>query len=185
MKFDVTLRAGDDELGEHRLELRLAATNYAGGATEFAVDGASGSASSGVADWAAIGPGLYSIILGGRSYEVRVAGPAGEKSAGEFAVTAGRREYRIQVLDPRRRRGPGAAGAHSGPQEILAPMPGRIVKVLAAEGQEVEAGSGLVVIEAMKMQNELRAPRAGRVERIYVRDGDGVETGAKLVRLES
>lgn len=62
-------------------------------------------------------------------------------------------------------------------------MPGKIVKVLVAEKQEVKQGEGLLVIEAMKMQNELRAPRRGRVERIYVSEGAGVETGAKLLRL--
>lgn len=189
MKFDIRLRTGN-ELREHKLELRPAATDHASGGTiEFSLDGASGPAASGVADWVAIAPGLYSIIAGGRSSEVRVTESRAGDGAGEFAVTVAvgvdRREYRIQVLDPRQRRGSSAVGAHAGPQEILAPMPGRIVKVLAAEGQEVEAGSGLVVIEAMKMQNELRAPRSGRVERIYVREGEGVETGAKLVRLGS
>ena len=61
--------------------------------------------------------------------------------------------------------------------------PGRIVKVLVAENQDVRADEGLLIIEAMKMQNELRAPRAGRVERIYVAEGAGVETGLKLLRL--
>ena len=64
-------------------------------------------------------------------------------------------------------------------------MPGRIVKVLVEENQPVAAGDGLVVIEAMKMQNELRAPRAGRVEKVYVAAGVGVETGTKLVRVVS
>ncbi len=62
-------------------------------------------------------------------------------------------------------------------------MPGKIVKMLVADGQQVTGGQGLLVIEAMKMQNELRAPRAGRVEKIYVREGTGVESGFKLLRL--
>jgi pyruvate carboxylase subunit B len=62
-------------------------------------------------------------------------------------------------------------------------MPGRIVKILVSEGQEVRGNQGLLVIEAMKMQNELRAPRAGRVERVYLAEGRGVEAGARLVRL--
>jgi biotin carboxyl carrier protein len=62
-------------------------------------------------------------------------------------------------------------------------MPGRIVKALVEEGREVAQGDSLLVIEAMKMQNEIRAPRAGRVEKIYAAEGEGVETGAKLVRL--
>jgi len=62
-------------------------------------------------------------------------------------------------------------------------MPGRVVKILVAPNREVGAGESLLVIEAMKMQNELRAPRRGRVEKIYVEEGAGVESGARLVRL--
>ena len=62
-------------------------------------------------------------------------------------------------------------------------MPGRIVKVLVEEKQDVRPDEGLLVIEAMKMQNEIRAPRAGRVEKIYIQAGAGVESGAKLIRL--
>jgi len=65
----------------------------------------------------------------------------------------------------------------------VAPMPGKIVRILVTEGQEVKRDQGLLVIEAMKMQNELRAPRAGRVERVYMTEGRGVETGARLLRL--
>jgi biotin carboxyl carrier protein len=89
----------------------------------------------------------------------------------------------VEVLDPRRRRRANALDASEGPQEILAPMPGMVVKVLVAEGQQVSSGDGLLVIEAMKMQNEIRASRTGRVEKIHVREGAGVETGFKLVRL--
>ncbi|MDR3675511.1 MAG: acetyl-CoA carboxylase biotin carboxyl carrier protein subunit, partial [Acidobacteriota bacterium] len=77
----------------------------------------------------------------------------------------------------------GSAIEAEGPQEIVAPMPGKIVKILVGEGEEVERGQGLLVIEAMKMQNELRAPRAGRVDRICIAEGQGVDTGARLVRL--
>jgi pyruvate carboxylase subunit B len=62
-------------------------------------------------------------------------------------------------------------------------MPGKIVKTLVSEGQEVKSNQGLLVIEAMKMQNELRAPRAGRVERVYLTEGQGVEAGTRLLRL--
>jgi biotin carboxyl carrier protein len=69
----------------------------------------------------------------------------------------------------------------AGPARLTAPMPGRVVRVLAEAGREVEAGEGLVVVEAMKMENELRTPRAGRVTEIAVREGQTVETGALLV----
>jgi pyruvate carboxylase subunit B len=62
-------------------------------------------------------------------------------------------------------------------------MPGKVVKVLVTEGQQVSSGDGLLVIEAMKMQNEIRASRAGRVEKVHVSEGDGVEAGFRLVRL--
>jgi len=74
-----------------------------------------------------------------------------------------------------------AGAASSGPTRVCAPMPGRVVRVLAAEGRSVEAGEGLVVVEAMKMENELKAPRAGRVERIEVGEGQAVEAGALLL----
>ena len=62
-------------------------------------------------------------------------------------------------------------------------MPGKVVKVLVTEGQQVSPGDGLLVIEAMKMQNEVRASRSGRVEKLHVTEGVGVETGFKLMRL--
>jgi biotin carboxyl carrier protein len=89
----------------------------------------------------------------------------------------------VELGDPRRWRRTGSSIEAEGPQEIVAPIPGKIVKVLVTEGQEVERDQGLLVIEAMKMQNELRAPRAGRVERVYMAEGRGVETGARLLRL--
>ncbi len=134
------------------------------------------------ADWAEVAQGVYSILLCGRSYEVQVSGDAGSEN-GRFKVGIGPRWYTVDVLDPRRRRGAAGAPARTGPEVISAPMPGRIVKVLVAKGQEVSPGDGLLVVEAMKMQNELQAPRAGRVEEIFAREGQGVEAGAKLIRL--
>jgi biotin carboxyl carrier protein len=137
------------------------------------------------ADWAEISPGAYSILLGEHSWDVHIEKQAGEAAAGgtTYIVLLGARAYRLEMANPRRRRRAEAAGALEGPQEILAPMPGRIVKVLAAEGSEVQTGEGLMVIEAMKMQNEIRAPRAGRLEKVYVTEGMGVEAGARLLRL--
>ena len=169
MKFDITLRAAS-ESSEHHLELRAA------GVGGVLVDGVAAEA-----DWTEITPGVYSIILGGRPYEAHVTTRPG--AADSCRVQVGAREFVVEVRDPRARRNRESAGLHEGPQELLAPMPGKIVKVLVSEQQQVEAGDGLVVIEAMKMQNELRAPRAGRVERIYVVEGAGVETGFKLLRL--
>ena len=171
MKFDITLHAAS-EGSEHHLELRAAGA----GGPSVLVDGVAAEA-----DWTEITPGVYSIILGGRPYEAHVT--TRPDAADSCRVKVGAREFVVEVRDPRARRNKESAGLREGPQELLAPMPGKIVKVLVSENQQVDAGEGLVVIEAMKMQNELRAPRAGRVERIYVVEGAGVETGFKLLRL--
>lgn len=137
------------------------------------------------ADWAEVAQDVYSILVAGRSYEVQVRAVRAEPGVADgcFTVCIGPRQYRVGVLDPRRRRISSSGSARTGPEVIAAPMPGRIVKVLVSRGQTVSPGDGLLVVEAMKMQNELQAPRAGRVEEIYVRESQGVEAGAKLIRL--
>ena len=72
----------------------------------------------------------------------------------------------------------------AGPVRVVAPMPGKLVRVLVGAGEQVEAGQGLVVVEAMKMENELKAPRAGRVQDVPAREGQAVEAGALLVVVE-
>ena len=138
------------------------------------------------ADWAEVAPSIYSIIIDGRCYEVMISSEPSQMAPareGRYTVTVRGRSHLVQVLDPRRRRRANALDAAEGPQEILAPMPGKVVKVLVAEGQQVSTGDGLLVIEAMKMQNEIRASRSGRVEKLHVSEGAGVETGFKLVRM--
>jgi biotin carboxyl carrier protein len=83
------------------------------------------------------------------------------------------------------RRSRGVAGAHgAGPQRLTAPMPGKVVRVLVRPGDDVQPRQGLVVVEAMKMENELRAARAGRVKEIFVTEGQSVEAGTALVVVE-
>jgi biotin carboxyl carrier protein len=90
------------------------------------------------------------------------------------------REFRAEVIDPRSwRRRHGAGIELEGRQQLVAPMPGKIVRVLAAAGQEVTAGQGLLVIEAMKMQNEIRSPKSGIVEKL-AREGQTVNAGEVL-----
>ncbi len=98
-------------------------------------------------------PGVYSVLLEGRAYQAYVE---------EGAVTVNGFRFDVEARDPRRwsRRARGRAGASV--QNLKAPMPGKLVRVLVAVGDAVEAGQGIVVVEAMKMQNELKAPRAGR-----------------------
>ncbi len=136
-------------------------------------------------DWAEATPQTYSILLDGKSYDVRIEkGRADDEEGGAvYTVHVGAGVYRVKLRDPRRTRRSGASGAHEGARNIHAPMPGKVVKVLATVGQAVKAGDSLLVIEAMKMQNEIRAPRDAQVETIRVAEGEGVEAGALLLRL--
>jgi biotin carboxyl carrier protein len=120
-------------------------------------------------------PGVYSVLWEGNSYEARVSG-------GHIAI--GDSIFEFEIEDPRQwKRSQSAVGAH-GPVTITAPMPGKVVRILVAEGDEVTAGQGIVVVEAMKMQNELKSPRDGRVTGIRVRENEGVVAGAVLALIE-
>jgi biotin carboxyl carrier protein len=124
-------------------------------------------------------PGMYSILLDGFSYDTSVE----ETPTGLVVVVDGHR-FEIEVRDPRRwTRGDGAAGAE-GLQTVVAPMPGKIVRVLIAPGDAVETGQGLIVVEAMKMQNEIKATRAGRVLSVAVKEGATVSAGEILATIE-
>jgi len=192
MKFDIQLHRNDG-VTNHQLEVRADAGLDASGKLDYTLDipvksltSKVGPGRTGSADWVEITPGVYSILIGGRSYEARVTlRPGASPREVSYVVALGSREYEVEVRDPRSWSRRAGSGAGEGPQEITAPMPGKVVKVLVAEGQQVSRGQGLVVIEAMKMQNELRAPRAGKVGRIYAAEGSGVEAGAKLLRLEA
>ncbi len=124
-------------------------------------------------------PGVYSVLMDGRSYEARV-----EEHAGRLVVVIEGYRFEIDVRDPRRfRRAPGTAGAGV-MQTVSAPMPGKVVRVLAAVGDTVEAGQGLLVVEAMKMQNEMKSPRAGKVASISAKEGATVAAGDVLATIE-
>lgn len=126
--------------------------------------------------------GSWSLVPegGGRVALVDVEG-----EAPAFTVSVDGVSLPLKVLDERRHGGgvpsPSAKG---GPQSILSPMPGKVVRVLARPGEEVQAGQAVVVVEAMKMENELRASRAGRVKEVRVREGAAVESGQILAILE-
>ena len=129
------------------------------------------------ADVVEVAPGVYSLLLEGQSFTVRV-----ERVGERYRVHTRGGDLSVSLDNPRqwRSRSSGALG-RAGRQEIAAPMPGKIVRVLVAEQQEVEAGQGLLVVEAMKMQNEIPSPKKGTVERVLVREGDTVEHGAVLL----
>ncbi|HWD98317.1 MAG TPA: biotin/lipoyl-containing protein [Bryobacteraceae bacterium] len=120
-------------------------------------------------------PGVWSVLWEGRSYEARVSG--------EEIVVNGR-VFAFEIEDPRAWKRAGNSAAAHGRASIVAPMPGKVVRVLAAEGDRVEAGQGIVVVEAMKMQNEMKSPRAGVVVSIPVRENDSVNSGALLAAIE-
>jgi len=125
-------------------------------------------------DFVPVGRHFASVLVGGESHEVGIE-RCPEGFVVQFpgdAVTVGLAEAARGAVAP--------AGRAHGPARLTAPMPGRVVRVLEAPGAEVAAGQGLVVIEAMKMENELRSPRAGHVLEVAVREGQAVEAGALL-----
>ncbi len=127
------------------------------------------------------GQPVYSMLIDGRSYEAYVT--EGEQ---EWQVLLLGRQYPATVADERERRlksQAGGAGGQSGEFQLKAPMPGLIVAVPVNEGQSIEKGQVLVILESMKMQNELKAPRAGKVERIKVKAGESVEQKQPLLSL--
>jgi pyruvate carboxylase subunit B len=135
------------------------------------------------AHWAAIpGTPLVHLLLGRDSWTVACQ----QLEGGRWALGAVGERFEAQVQDDRARQiealtGGGTRAAQGG--VIRAPMPGLVVRVEVTQGQVVEAGAGLVVVEAMKMENELRATHRGLVEQIHVSAGDRVEKGAPLVTL--
>lgn len=134
---------------------------------------------------AEVQPGVYSLLLGGKSFQVRVA-PSAENSttgnsAGHYNVQINGTSYTVAVRDLQRRSRHRTGLALEGKQNIKAPMPGKVIRVLVAENQSVEAGQGLVVVEAMKMQNEIKCPKAGNVQKVLVKEGQAVNAGETLL----
>ncbi len=119
------------------------------------------------------GPTL-TVLVGDRVLELAPAGDGG------FAARGG-----VPVAADASRRGARAHASTQSSGTVQAPMPGRVVKLLVAPGEPVAAGAGLLVMEAMKMENEISAPHAGKVARVLVRVGDTVERDAALVELEA
>jgi biotin carboxyl carrier protein len=127
------------------------------------------------ADIVEVEPGVYSVIDGMTSWEVRVAGNE---------ITINGHRFLFEIDDPRQWKRSRHAADTQCRVSIAAAMPGKIVRVLVAVGDEVAAGQGIIVVEAMKMQNELKAPRDGRVTAIDVKENDSVNAGAVLAVIE-
>ena len=124
---------------------------------------------------------VYSVLIGSRQYE----GSVDVRDDGTLDVHIGSSAFDFTAVDERRKALMGATSPLvTGKQEITAQMPGKVVKLLVEVGQQVEVDQGLIVIEAMKMENELRSPIQGVVSKIAVEEGGAVETGALLVVIE-
>jgi biotin carboxyl carrier protein len=167
------------EIGGKKRRVELGGTPGGGaftGAMECSVDGSVMSV-----DVRLLEPGVMSLLITsaeGRGRQYRCV------LDGDGVVIDGRR-YGFEVEDPRSLQGRRGAGTgKEGPRSVKAPMPGRVVRLLVEVGEDVEEGQGVVVIEAMKMQNELKSPKAGRVVRVGAAVGDTVGSGDVLVVVE-
>jgi biotin carboxyl carrier protein len=125
--------------------------------------------------------GTMSLLVGARSFSVQL-----DAGATDVKVRIRGSTYPVEILDERRQRLRRATGKFTveGKQAVTAPMPGKVVKVLAAAGEDVKAGQGVVLIEAMKMENELKSPKDGKVIEMRVVEGQAVEGGATLAVIE-
>jgi biotin carboxyl carrier protein len=144
-----------------------------GSAWEVTVDG-----SPVRVEWLPIHAGLSALCCSdGRNYAV-----ASQRLArNHWRVSLGQRHFEVQLHDPLERATAGRTAAHAGPHELRAPIPGRVVSIAVTEGEEVQAGQPLLVLEAMKMENQLCAEGAGKIERVLVSPGATVEGGQVLV----
>jgi biotin carboxyl carrier protein len=129
------------------------------------------------ADAVQLSANTVSVLLGGQSFEINVS----QSADGKINLQCGSHEFSAEVIDPRAWRGRKHGALEvEGRAEILAPMPGKVVRLLVAAGDAVEAGQGLLVVEAMKMQNEIRSPKTGKVERLLAKEGQNVNAGEVL-----
>jgi biotin carboxyl carrier protein len=170
MKFEVYL---DAVTGKSRHEVELEKN---GSSCKVSLDG------QGVdADVILAAPNAVSVVLNGAAFEFHIAATPD----GGYTLQTGPHEFHAEVRDPRswRARKLGALDAE-GRQQILAPMPGKVIRLLVKVGDEVETGQGLVVVEAMKMQNEIRSPKKGKVERLQAKEGQPVNAGDILAWID-
>jgi acetyl/propionyl-CoA carboxylase alpha subunit len=124
-------------------------------------------------------PDVLSVRLGNQAYEVKC-----ERVGGDMHLWVGSARFAADVRDPRSLRGRIRAVDDQGPRKLTAPMPGKIVRVLVRPGSQVEAGAGVLVVEAMKMQNEIKSPKKGTIQKILVSEGAAVNAGDVLAVVE-
>jgi biotin carboxyl carrier protein len=124
-------------------------------------------------------PDVLSLRIGDKAYEVRR-----ERVGGDLHLWVGSTRFAADVRDPRSLRGKTRAADDHGPKKLTAQMPGKIMRVLVSEGTTVEAGTGVMVVEAMKMQNEIKSPKKGTIQKILVGPGTAVNAGDVLAIVE-
>ena len=124
-------------------------------------------------------PNVLSLRVGNKAYEIK-----SERVANDWHLWVGSARFGAEVRDPRSLRGRARSTDERGPKKLAAPMPGKVVRILVHEKSEVEAGAGLVVVEAMKMQNEIKSPKKGTIQKLLVNEGAAVNAGDVLVIVE-
>lgn len=124
-------------------------------------------------------PDVLSLRIGNLAYEVKC-----ERVGSDVHLWVGSERFAVEIRDPRSLRGRARAVDDHGPRKLTAPMPGKVVRVLVSEGVDVNAGSGVLVVEAMKMQNEIKSPKKGTIQRILVSEGAAVNAGDVLAIVE-
>ena len=163
---------------DHDFSLDL---NESGGSISAAVDGREYEI-----EFRELSGGQYLLLLDGRVSKARVESRHGSHgSPGMLEVDLAGHTYEITVVDPKRLRTGDTTAAHgAGTAQIVSPMPGKVVRVLVEQGAQVETGAGVIVVEAMKMQNELKSPKAGTVVSINAEVGATVSAGDVLAEIE-
>lgn len=117
-------------------------------------------------------PNVLSLRLGNKAYEVKC-----ERVGGDIHIWVGSQRFSAELRDPRSLHSRARASDDQGPKKLIAPMPGKVVRILLVEGAAVEAGAGVLVVEAMKMQNEVKAPKKGTIQKVLVSEGAAVNAG--------
>jgi len=124
-------------------------------------------------------PDVLSLRIANRAFEVKC-----ERVGAETHFWVGSERFAAEVRDPRSLRGRVRASDQHGPKKLTAPMPGKVVRILALQGAEIDAGAGVIVVEAMKMQNEVKSPKKGTIQKILVNLGAAVNAGDVLAIVE-
>jgi biotin carboxyl carrier protein len=164
MLYDITIDGKN-----HRLELNRAEERWTCRLDGREVD----------VDAILVRPDVLSLRIGNLAYEIKL-----ERVATDPYVWVGSSRFAAEIRDPRSLRGRSRAADDHGPKKIVAPMPGKVVRILVKAGEEVAAGAGIAVVEAMKMQNEIKSPKKGVVQKVLVGEGAAVNAGDVLAIVE-